>query len=128
MNTKLKFSFSSIALGRAGLALLAATVLGSPARAQFTGNNQTNIISGMTSNWPGDYIVGNTNFCDALFIRNGGALSNGAGCVGYEISGSNNLAVVTGPGSVWSNTFDLSVGRSGAGNGLTITNGGAVLN
>ena len=42
--------------------------------------------------------------------------------VGNLSTASNNDAVVTGPGSVWSNQADLYVGQVGSGNRLTITN------
>ncbi|MGD1018918.1 MAG: hypothetical protein ABSA12_06320 [Verrucomicrobiia bacterium] len=99
------------------------------ARAQFTASIKTNTVNGVHSNWVGNgsYIVGSNTFQDVLQIINGGVLSNGTGYIGYEVSGSNNLAVVTGPGSVWSNRFNLYVGYNGAGNSLLISNGGAVL-
>ena len=53
--------------------------------AQYAGNSQTNIISGVVSNWTGDYLVGSNTFADALLIQNGGVLSNGNGYLGYEI-------------------------------------------
>ncbi len=98
-------------------------------RAQFTANNQTNTISGVASNWVGNgtYVVGSNTFRDALQVINGGALSNGTGFIGYEVSGSNNSVLVTGPGSVWSNALFLVVGSYGAGNSLVISNQGAVF-
>src|SRR5207237_4064586 len=42
-----------------------------------------------------------------------------------ETRGSNNLAIVTDTGSIWSNS-QLSVGWLGANNSLVISNGGAV--
>ena len=53
--------------------------------AQYAGNSQTNIISGVVSNWTGDYLVGSNTFADASLIQNGGVLSNGNGYLGYEI-------------------------------------------
>ena len=61
MSAEHKFSVIGIPLRRAGLTWLAVTVLSSQTHAQFTGNNQTSIISGVTSNWPGDYHVGSNN-------------------------------------------------------------------
>jgi hypothetical protein len=46
------------------------------ARAQYTDNFQTNIISGITSNWVGAYLIGNITYGDVLLIENGGVLSN----------------------------------------------------
>src|SRR5437867_282703 len=97
------------------------------ARAQFSANFQTNTISGV-SNWVSGagYVVGSNTFSDALIIQSGGVLSNGDSYLGYEIAGSNNVAVVN--GGVWSNRTSLSVGYFGAGNQLVVSNGGAVYN
>jgi T5SS/PEP-CTERM-associated repeat protein len=122
---------------RAGLVvgLLIGTVLGSrSSEAQYTNDYQTNIISGVTSNWAGDYLVGNaTNFADALLIQNGGVLSDGYGYLGYGATSSENGVLVTGPGSVWSNSYSpfsvdsLSIGYYGPRNSLVINNGGQVV-
>jgi T5SS/PEP-CTERM-associated repeat protein len=100
------------------------------AHAQFTANFQTNTISGVASNWvnAAGYVVGSNTFLDALRIINGGVLSNGPGYIGYETGGSNNVAIISGTGSVWSNGVYLYVGYSGAGNKLVVSNGGAVFN
>jgi T5SS/PEP-CTERM-associated repeat protein len=99
-----------------------------PSHAQYTANYQTNIISGVTSNWSGDYVVGSNTFADVLFIDSGGILSNVAGRVGYEVSSSNNSVLVTDSGSVWSNSSTLLIGWSGSHSSLTISNGGQVIN
>src|SRR5437762_1959387 len=88
------------------------------ARAQYTVDYQTNIISGVVSNWAGSYYVGNTTAFDVLLIQNGGVLSNGNGYVGYAVSSSNNSVLVTGTGSVWQSSDQLYIGVSGAGNNL----------
>lgn len=95
-------------------------------RAQYTANFQTNIISGISSNWLGAYYVGYTNFADALVIENGGELANGLGSIGSQSSSSNNSVLVAGTGSVWTNGQFLYVGGDGIGNNLTISNGGRV--
>ncbi len=68
-----------------------------PVDAQYSANYQTNIISGVTSNWVGDYIVGNTTFADALLIQNSGVLSNDNGYIGYEAGANNNTVLVSVP-------------------------------
>ena len=111
----------------------AAAFLSSPAQAQFTGNNQTNIISGVTSNWTGFYYVGSNYVFDALLIQSSGKLSNGTCFIGYAAGADNNTAIVSGS-STWSNTVtpvigpetSLCVGYSGSGNSLVISNGGIV--
>src|SRR5579859_4261095 len=99
--------------------------------AQYTGAYQTNIISGVASNWSGDYVVGYGaplpyHFSyDVLLIQNGAVLSDTNGAVG--LNSSDNLAMVSGTGSIWNNSGDLSFGGSGiVGNQLIITNGGTV--
>src|SRR6266850_369487 len=78
---------------------------GDSARAQFTASIKTNTINGVVSNWVGNgtYVVGSNTFKDVLQIINTGVLSNGTGSVGYEVSGSNNLAIINGTGSIWKN-------------------------
>jgi T5SS/PEP-CTERM-associated repeat protein len=110
--------------------LLGGIVLNPLAHAQFTTDYQTNIISGVASNWSGDYIVGSSNtYADVLLIQSGGALSNGSGYVGdFPEGGSSNVVVVSGAGSVWNNSGGLTIGSEGRedANQLIVTNGGAV--
>ena len=102
-------------------------LLASSVDAQYTANFQTNIISGVVSNWTGDYTVGNANYPDVLLIQNGGLLvSTGNGTVGNAVGGSNNTAIVTDTGSVWTNQGQLSVGTSGRDSSLIVSNGGVV--
>ncbi|HVM60796.1 MAG TPA: hypothetical protein VMV72_08015 [Verrucomicrobiae bacterium] len=109
-----------------GRLLIAITFISPFAHAQYTDNFQTNIVSGVTSNWSGNYFVGNTNFADALLIESGGVLADANAYLGQNSSSSNNSALVTGTGSVW-NGSGLYVGYSGAGNGLVISKGGNVV-
>ena len=115
----------------ATVGVLALSVAIAPvAQAQYTANFQTNIISGVTSNWGGSYNVGSNTVADVLLIQNGGTLSSDTGYLGYEIGSSNNSAVVTDTNSVWKGGIVgvpyLYVGYSGAGNGLVISNRGRV--
>jgi T5SS/PEP-CTERM-associated repeat protein len=125
--TRPQSSFGRGSLVGIGLALL----LGTSSKAQYTTNFQTNIISGVVSNWSGSYYVGYTNFADVLIIQNDGALSNSTGVLGYAAGSSNNTVLVTGTNSVWRNGAGLGggvvVGRVGASNSLVIANGGQVF-
>jgi T5SS/PEP-CTERM-associated repeat protein len=116
--------FRTRGLGVCAISLLWVTI----AQAQYTANFQTNIISGVTSNWtnPAGYVIGSNFVFDALIIQNGGVLSNAAGYVGFEVGANNNSALVSGSGSAWATSGNLFVGLNGVGNTLTITNGGAV--
>jgi T5SS/PEP-CTERM-associated repeat protein len=111
------------------------------AHAQFTADYQTNIISGVTSNWAQGtdyYIGGNRNpdfhlgftHDDVLRIDSGGVFFDHSGFVGGRTDfspSSNNTAVVTGLGSVWSNQLYCWVGATSSGNSLVISNGGQVV-
>ncbi|HUK82292.1 MAG TPA: hypothetical protein VLZ12_06630 [Verrucomicrobiae bacterium] len=98
-----------------------------PTQAQYTGNNQTNIISGVASNWNGDYYVGSNYVFDALLIENGGALTNIDGYIGSNPGANSNAVVVSGSGSVWDCVGPLYDGGDGSGNSLVIRGAGKVL-
>ena len=105
-------------------AMLFSTLSG---HAQFAADNQTNIINGTAVNWPSNYYVGSNYISDALFILNGGSLSNQWGYLGYQPGGVSNLAVVSGSGSAWTNVGNLYIGYSGSANRLVISEGGKVV-
>jgi T5SS/PEP-CTERM-associated repeat protein len=116
-----------------GATLVCALIaINSPAQAQFTGSFQTNLVSGVTSNWVGNgtYVVGSNTVFDLLQIIDNGRLSNGVGFVGYATNGANNAALISGPASVWTNsdpfTLGVTIGFFGPHNQLTVTNGGVV--
>lgn len=111
--------------GLVGLSL----ILPEPASAQFTSNNQTIIISGVVSNWTGDYFVGRTNYMDLLFVQGGAklAVTNGDGYIGYSSVAVSNSMVVTG-GATWTNPGSLFVGYGGDACQLTISDSGQVFN
>lgn len=118
----------------AGALIFAFLLAGSrSAHAQFTADFQTNLISGVTSNWSGDYLLAQSNSDCALIIQNGGVLGvNGSSFIGATYLSTNNFVMVTGAGSMWSNydVITLSGGlplyNGGPYNLLVITNGGAV--
>ncbi len=104
------------------MGFLAGLILSSNlANAQYTTDFQTNIISGVTSNWTGDYAVGSATFSDTLIIQNGGVLTNLYAYVGLGAATSNNTALVTGPGSVWVCQYGELVGDYSPGNSLAIS-------
>jgi T5SS/PEP-CTERM-associated repeat protein len=101
--------------------------LHSRAYSQFTGDNQTNIISGTAIHWPSNYYVGSNYVFNSLFILNGGSLSNLGGYIGRLSGANSNMAVVSGSGSTWTNAGHLYVGYSGSANRLVISDGGKVV-
>jgi T5SS/PEP-CTERM-associated repeat protein len=98
------------------------------AQLQFTGDYQTNTISGTAINWPSNYYVGSNYVSDALFILNGGSLSTSFGYIGRQPGANSNLVVVSGNGSAWTNSpGHIYVGEYGSANRLVISDGGKVV-
>jgi T5SS/PEP-CTERM-associated repeat protein len=92
-------------------------------------SNNVAVVTGSGSVWSNanDLFVGLNGRGNQLLVSNGGTVLNNIGEVGRS-STSNNIAVVTGPGSLWNNASDLFVGRSGSGNQLVVSNGATVFN
>lgn len=88
----------------------------------------TDLVDGVTSNVTGNANVGNTGPFNTLIVTNGGQLFvTSVGYIGNGTGASNNTAIVTGSGSVWSNN-NFAVGFSGAANQFIIRNGGVATN
>ena len=94
--------------------------------AQFTGDNQTNIIDGTSLNWTGNYYIGSNYVFNSLFIVNGGSLSNAYAYIGRESGSNSNVVTVSGNGSRWSSSQSIYVGYEGSDNRLVINDGGSV--
>ncbi len=111
-----------------------------------SGTDSTNnrvLVTGVGSRWDitgddpgGTFRFGHNSSGNMLVISNGGVVANRkTGYVGYAdsfnsdggTSASNNVAMVTGPGSTWTNE-NLAIGFWGNGNRLVISNGGSVIN
>lgn len=56
----------------------------------------------------------------------GGTLIASNAYLGFDVAASRNTALVSGPGSLWSNSSSLFVGYSGPGNTLVVSNGAVV--
>ncbi len=95
-----------------------------PADAQYTADFQTNIISGVTSNWT-SYMAGSNTSYDVLLIENAGVLNAYYGYVGATASSSNNNVLITDPGSVWNCDY-VAIGGNGSGNSVVISNGASL--
>ncbi len=94
-----------------------------------TDRSNTAFLAGASSRWlmGGDLIVGRNGGFNQLVISNGARVGNDQGSIGLLSAGTNNLAIVTGAGSLWSNRSDLRVGVSGDGNRLVVSNAGTVF-
>ncbi|HEX5223250.1 MAG TPA: hypothetical protein VFZ59_27065, partial [Verrucomicrobiae bacterium] len=86
------------------------------------------LLSGVGSKWTAANLdVGNGGTFNRLIINNGAVVEAFNGALGQNSGSSNNLAVVTGPGSLWTNRNEMYVGYQGGGNQLVISNGGTVF-
>ena len=74
-----------------------------------------------------DVYVGYEGAGNQLTIADGGQVACNVGVLGNFSSSSNNVVLVTGAGSVWTNRQELVIGNYGPGNQLTIANGGQVF-
>jgi len=91
-------------------------------------NNTTNIFSAITTNVATDWYVGQYGTNNYLEVNGGGRLGDQNGILGYTYTARFNSALITGSGSIWSNSAWLIVGWEGGGNKLTISNGASVRN
>jgi T5SS/PEP-CTERM-associated repeat protein len=73
-----------------------------------------------------DLNVGNNGSVNHLVVSNGALVANNFAALGIAPTSSNNDAIITGAGSVWSNRNDFYVGYVGHGNSLVVSNGGLV--
>ena len=72
-------------------------------------------------------VIGNFGAANSLMISNGGCVVGLRGSVGWFASSSNNAVLITGSGSVWSNSGGLNIGNTGFGNRVVISEGGKLL-
>lgn len=95
-----------------------------------TANTNSVLVSGMDSEWllTGNLAVGGSGSFNRLLVSGGARVADLNGTVGQEVASSNNVVVVTDPGSLWSHFFNCSVGNAGDGNLLVVSNGGRVVN
>jgi T5SS/PEP-CTERM-associated repeat protein/autotransporter-associated beta strand protein len=95
-----------------------------------TSNNSV-LVTGINSTWDiqGILGVGGYGHGNRLVISNGGSVLSQQGGVGLgnnpDLNSSNNSVLVTGAGSMWSNSQTLRV-ASGGSNSLTVADGGSV--
>jgi len=86
------------------------------------------VVTGAGTVWDSKGLldIGQNGSANELDILNGG-LVLAAGYVGGTAASSNNLVLVSGAGSTWTNASSLVVGNGGSHNTLILTNGGAVF-
>ncbi|HEY6169996.1 MAG TPA: hypothetical protein VI454_18300, partial [Verrucomicrobiae bacterium] len=130
---------SALRVGRSGsfnqlVVSNGATVLsiGSDIGFGSTANNNVVLVTGSNSVWRNSpngtaLRVGRSGSFNQLVVSNGAMALLDFGSVGATVGASNNVAVVTGVGSFWSNRTDLRIGDDGDGNRLVITDAGTVF-
>ncbi|MBI3882104.1 MAG: hypothetical protein HY301_18850 [Verrucomicrobia bacterium] len=87
-------------------------------------------VVGTGSVWAGqsDLTVGLFGAANSLVVSSGGVVRDVNGVVGADTASSNNFVLMSGPTSVWANRSTLTIGQSGAGNRMTVSNGAVVVN
>ncbi len=93
-------------------------------------NGNLALLSGSSSRWVSgdDFLVGSNGSFNQLVVSNGAMLINADGELGQAPGSSNNLAWITGAGSLWTNRGILTVGFYGPGNTLVVSNGATLAN
>ena len=87
------------------------------------------LVTGSGSVWTnsGNLTFGLAGHDNSLVISNSGFVAvGGESIIGNQSTASNNSVLVTGAGSLWTNSQDLTIGSDGSGNSLSILNGGSV--
>jgi T5SS/PEP-CTERM-associated repeat protein len=100
---------------------------------EISGSGTTAVVSGPDSVWNNSAAVyaGRSGSGCELRISNAGLVQSAQGLIGAQAGASNNTVIVSGSGSVWSNSGALYVGGSateagGTGSRLSLTQGGRV--
>jgi T5SS/PEP-CTERM-associated repeat protein len=88
-------------------------------------SNEVRVLSPSARWFVGNLLmVGSNGSLNRLVVSNGATVRDNNGYLGLNASASNNIAVVTGPGSLWHNTNGFSLGFNGPGNQIVVSNGG----
>ncbi|MCX6898519.1 MAG: PEP-CTERM sorting domain-containing protein [Verrucomicrobia bacterium] len=116
-------SYNSLIITSSGLVANANGYIGDGTNA---GNNTVVVANGAV--WSGgNLFVGNNGFDNSMVITNGGRVSYNNSYVGRTTFASNNSALVSGSGSIWTNSGEIRMGDFGSSNSLTIANSGVVV-
>ena len=75
-----------------------------------------------------DFYIRNTGVANSLTISNGAKFINGATWIGSHSASSNNGILVTGSGTIWTNSGIMRFGDAGRNQTLVISNGAKVYN
>ena len=93
-----------------------------------TSSNNTVLVTDPGSTWNSSLLdVGRLGPNNTLTISNGGRVICQWGYISQNTNSSNNSVLVTGAGSIWTNSKSLTVGNQDGRNSLVISNGGTVV-
>ena len=91
-------------------------------------SNNSVLVTGEGSTWRSGLLdVGRLGPGNRLIISNGGSVICQWSYISQETNSSNNTVLVTGEGSIWTNSRSLVVGNQDGGNSMVISNGGTVV-
>ena len=124
-------SSNSMTISNGGTVVSAIGYIGSN---NLSSNNSVT-VTGNNSLWmnSSNLIIGNLSSGNRLTISNGGSVADSFGYLGNDdsssnVSSSNNSILVTGAGSLWSNSRAVYIGHDGSNNSMIISDGGTVVN
>src|SRR5439155_11392063 len=91
-------------------------------------NSNVAILTGAGSVWSNqlNLNVGLDGAGNQLVVSNGAVVADVDGFLGHDPGANDNVAVVTGVGSLWTNSDGLLVGYQAGHNQLVVSNGGMV--
>src|SRR5689334_7703771 len=92
-------------------------------------SNNFALITGSGSTWSnrGDLSVGFFGKQNQLIASNGALVVDRFAYLGRQAGSSNNLALITGAGTVWTNSFEIAIGFNDRSNRLVIDSGALVI-
>ena len=87
----------------------------------------TNVVDGFSTNITTEFVLGDTGPHNFLLITNGGRMTNLArSFIGNTVEAHNNMAVVSGAGSVWHLDDTAYLGVNSPSNTLSLLEGGSI--
>ncbi|MBC8095424.1 MAG: hypothetical protein H7Y43_06405, partial [Akkermansiaceae bacterium] len=105
----------------------ATAVIGSTDSAHYNQVTVTGTGSACT-NIGTSFVIGQAGSFNSLLITNGAAVSSQTVTLGNQPQAADNLAMVTGAGSIWNNSGDFRLGFSGRRNELMVSSGAVLVN
>jgi T5SS/PEP-CTERM-associated repeat protein/autotransporter-associated beta strand protein len=122
-------SGNSLVISNGGTATGNSVTIGQSIGGSLSASNNSVLVTGANSrlNSSGQLSLGSGGGGDSLVISNGGTVAvSSSSIVGSDGSSLNNSALVTGAGSLWTNSGTLTLGLNNTNNALTVSDGGTL--